>query len=38
MNKINFEKHVLPNGLQVILHEDHTLPVVSVNVTVWDFF
>ena len=32
MNKINFEKHVLPNGLQVILHEDHTLPVVSVNV------
>ncbi|MGH8004333.1 MAG: hypothetical protein ACRECJ_06390, partial [Limisphaerales bacterium] len=26
------EKYVLPNGLQVILHEDHTVPIVSVNV------
>jgi zinc protease len=29
--KIAFEKYVLKNGLQVILHEDHTIPVVSVN-------
>ena len=27
-----FEKYVLPNGLEVILHEDHRLPVVAVNV------
>jgi zinc protease len=27
-----FEKYVLPNGLEVILHEDHRTPVVSVNV------
>jgi len=26
-----FEKHVLPNGLQVILHVDRTLPVVHTN-------
>jgi len=32
MDKINFEKHILANGLQVILHEDHVLPIVSVNV------
>jgi zinc protease len=30
--KIHFEKFVLKNGLQVILHEDHTVPVVAVNV------
>jgi zinc protease len=30
--KIPFEKFVLKNGLQVILHEDHTVPVVAVNV------
>ena len=30
--KISFEKFVLKNGLQVILHEDHTVPVVAVNV------
>lgn len=29
---IKFEKYTLPNGLSVILHEDHSLPVVSVNV------
>ncbi len=29
---IAFEKYVLPNGLEVILHEDHRLPVVAVNV------
>lgn len=26
------ERFVLPNGLNVIIHEDHTLPVVAVNV------
>jgi zinc protease len=29
--KIPFEKVVLPNGLQLILHEDRKLPVVHVN-------
>lgn len=29
--KIEFEKYVLPNGLQVILHVDRKLPVVHVN-------
>ncbi len=28
---LTYEKFTLPNGLQVILHEDHTLPLVSVN-------
>jgi len=29
---IPYERFVLPNGLNVILHEDHTIPTVSVNV------
>ena len=29
---VPFEKHVLPNGLTVILHEDHKAPVVAVAV------
>src|SRR5439155_5100705 len=29
--KIDFEKYTLPNGLQVILHVDHKLPMVHVN-------
>ena len=29
---IPFEKYELANGLQVILHEDHTVPIVSVNI------
>ena len=29
--KIEFEKFVLPNGLQVILHVDRKLPMVHVN-------
>jgi zinc protease len=29
---IAFEKFTLSNGLEVILHEDHTIPVVSVNI------
>jgi len=29
---IPYEKHVLDNGLTVILHEDHKAPIVAVNV------
>ncbi|MGQ0561936.1 MAG: M16 family metallopeptidase [Gemmatimonadota bacterium] len=29
--KLQFEKYTLPNGLEVILHEDHSVPLVSVN-------
>lgn len=29
--KIQFEKYTLPNGLEVILHEDHSTPIVTVN-------
>jgi len=29
--KINYEKYTLPNGLEVILHEDHSTPIVAVN-------
>jgi zinc protease len=29
--KIDFEKYTLPNGLDVILSEDHRLPLVAVN-------
>ena len=32
MVTISFDKHTLSNGLDVILHEDHTIPVVAVNV------
>lgn len=30
--KIDFEKYVLPNGLQVILHRDTSVPLVSTNI------
>jgi zinc protease len=30
--EIKFEKYTLPNGLDVILSEDHRLPLVSVNI------
>jgi zinc protease len=30
---IPYEKYILPNGLTVILHEDHSDPVVHVDVT-----
>jgi len=30
--EIKYVKYQLPNGLQVILHEDHTVPMVSVNI------
>lgn len=29
--KLKAEKYTLPNGLEVILHEDHSTPVISVN-------
>ena len=29
---VPFEKYVLPNGLNIILHEDHSVPVVGINV------
>jgi zinc protease len=29
--KIQFEKYTLPNGLEVILSQDHRLPIVAVN-------
>jgi zinc protease len=29
--RIAFEKYTLPNGLEVILHEDHSVPLVAVN-------
>ncbi len=29
---IDFEKYTLPNGLEIILSEDHRLPLVAVNV------
>jgi zinc protease len=30
--KVDYTQFTLPNGLRVILHEDHSVPVVSVNV------
>ncbi len=30
--ELQFEKFTLPNGLHVILHEDHATPIVGVNV------
>ena len=32
MISIAFDKYTLPNGLQVILHEDHSLPMAAVNI------
>jgi zinc protease len=29
---ISFTKHTLPNGLDVLIHEDHAVPIVAVNV------
>jgi predicted Zn-dependent peptidase len=29
---IHFQKHILSNGLRLIIHEDHTLPVAVLNV------
>ena len=29
---ISYQKHILPNGLTLILHEDHKAPVVAVAV------
>ncbi len=30
--KLELEKYTLPNGLEVVLHEDHQLPLVAVNI------
>jgi zinc protease len=30
--RLKFEKYTLPNGLEVILHEDHSTPIVGVNI------
>ena len=30
-NKIDFEEYDLKNGLHVILHEDHSTPIVAVT-------
>jgi predicted Zn-dependent peptidase len=30
--EIAYEKFTLPNGLTVIVHEDHKIPVVAVNI------
>jgi predicted Zn-dependent peptidase len=32
--KVTYDKYKLPNGLVVILHEDHSLPLVAVNTMV----
>ncbi len=32
LNKIEFQEFTLPNGLQVILHQDKTTPIVAVSV------
>jgi len=32
--KIQYEKTTLANGLEVILHEDHSTPIVVVNTLV----
>jgi len=29
---IPFAKHTLPNGLDVVVHEDRGLPIIAVNV------
>src|SRR5712671_3119697 len=29
--RVNYRRFILPDGLNVILHEDHSLPTVSVN-------
>src|SRR2546423_6738383 len=29
--RIEFQKYTLPNGLEVILHEDHSTPIVAVD-------
>lgn len=29
---INYQRHILDNGLRVIIHEDHSTPMVAINV------
>ena len=30
--RIDYTRHILPNGLTLIIHEDHKAPIVAVNV------
>ncbi len=30
--EIDYERFVLPNGLKLLVHEDHKAPIVAVNV------
>jgi zinc protease len=30
--RVKYERFTLPNGMNVILHEDHSLPIVAVNI------
>ena len=30
---VEFTRTVLPNGLRVLVHEDHTTPLAAVNIT-----
>ena len=32
MTQVEFKKLILSNGLEVIIHQDHSLPIVAVNV------
>ena len=32
MHTISFEKTTLSNGLDLILHEDHSIPIVAVKI------
>ncbi|GIS68245.1 MAG: hypothetical protein CM1200mP7_1940 [Chloroflexota bacterium] len=32
MPQVEFKKLILSNGLEVIIHQDHSLPIVAVNV------
>ena len=32
MISVPYQKHVLPNGLELILHQDSSLPVVAINI------
>ncbi len=33
LNRIEFQEFTLDNGLHVILHQDHTTPIVAINIT-----
>ncbi|MCK4854270.1 MAG: insulinase family protein, partial [Bacteroidales bacterium] len=33
LNRIEFQEFTLDNGLHVILHQDHSTPIVAINIT-----